>query len=110
MVVVELFSIIGLTSIVEAIGLYFVRAKGWLTLIGGILAYGLGVAPCLRYATKYEGIGMVNLLWNVVSTILGFAIGIYLYGEKVHGIKLIGILVALLGLGIIGLSPDYNDK
>lgn len=106
----EFLTVIGVTSIIEAIGLYNLRSEGITTLVIGMLAYGFGVAPFLRYATNYEGIGMVNFLWNVCSTLLGFTIGIFLYGEKVQGMKLIGVFLSLLGLGLIVMAPDSKHN
>ena len=98
--------IIGLTSVVEAFGLYFIRAGGMLNTFKASLFYGIGVVPLLSMATKYEGIGLTNFMWNVLSTIFGFFIGIYMYKEKVRNLQMIGVGISLLGLALILLDPD----
>jgi drug/metabolite transporter (DMT)-like permease len=47
----------------------------------------------------------VNLLKNIFSTIIGFGIGVYFFGEKIHGMQQVGIAVCLLGLLIIEMAP-----
>jgi multidrug transporter EmrE-like cation transporter len=98
--------IIGITSLVEAFGLYFVRAGGILNIFKGSLIYGLGVAPLLSWATKYEGIGIVNFIWNILSTLVGFSIGIYMFKEKVRSLQWAGILLSLSGLALILIDPE----
>ena len=99
-------AIVSITAFVEAFGLFFIRAGGMLNMMKGSLFYGLGVVPLLSWAVKYEGIGLVNFMWNVLSTLFGFTIGIYLYKEKVHNMQIIGVLVSLTGLAMILLDPD----
>ena len=108
--ILQALTITSVTGIVEAFGLYFLRLKNIHSLFIAMAIYGLGVAPLLFYALNYEGIGMVNFLWNIFSTLFGFVIGIYLFKEKVHSIQLIGVVISLLGLGIITLAPEENKK
>ena len=98
--------VIGLTSIIEAFGLYFIRAGGMLNTLKASLFYGIGVVPLLSLATKYEGIGLVNFMWNILSTLFGFAIGIYMYKEKIHNMQMMGVLVSTVGLAMILLDPE----
>ena len=98
--------VIGLTSIIEAFGLYFIRAGGMLNTLKASLFYGMGVVPLLSLATKYEGIGLVNFMWNILSTLFGFAIGIYMYKEKIHNMQMMGVLVSTVGLAMILLDPE----
>jgi multidrug transporter EmrE-like cation transporter len=96
-------AVITLTSFVEAFGLYFIRSG---EIMNASLIYGLCVVPLLSWAVKYEGIGLVNFMWNIFSTLFGFGIGIYLYKEKMSNMKIMGVLVSLLGVGMILLDPD----
>ena len=104
--IVAASGIIAVTSVVEAFGLYFIRAGGMLNTLTASLFYGLGVVPLLSMATKYEGIGITNFMWNVLSTIFGFCIGIFMYKEKVRNLQVIGVILSLLGLALIVLDPD----
>jgi len=101
----EAISWISLVSIVEAFGLFFLREGGLLATLKASLVYGLGVVPLLSYALKYEGIGIVNFIWNILSTLVGFGIGVYFFGEKIHGMQQFGILLSLIGLAFIEMAP-----
>jgi hypothetical protein len=99
------FGLTMITSIIEAFGLYNIRLGGMQSTVLASIIYGLGVVPMLSATMGYAGIGMVNFFWNVLSTLFGFAIGIYLFNEKIRYLQLIGVLFSLLGLGLILLAP-----
>jgi len=92
-------------SAVEAFALYFLRAGGLHNTIIASLIYGGCVVPILAKTLQYEGIGIVNLLWNILSTLFGFVIGIFLFNEKIHYLQLIGGAFSLLGIGLIIMAP-----
>jgi len=92
---------IGLAGAVETIALTFLRVGGfWNCVIAGVI-FAVGVVPLLSKALEFTGIGMANFLWNVLSTITLFSVGIFFFSEKLTKLKLIGILVALFGIGLI---------
>ena len=90
----------------ESIALYGIKRsksdKKWIYIAMAI--YGLTVPLLLLKATTYEGIGIVNFFWNVFSTIMGFIIGMYLFGEKVNNIQWLGVIVSIVGMALILLS------
>jgi multidrug transporter EmrE-like cation transporter len=90
----------------ESFALYGIkRAKKeqkWIYISMAI--YGLTVPLLLYKAVHYEGIGIVNFFWNVFSTIMGFIIGIYLFGEKVNNLQWLGVIVSVIGMALILLS------
>ena len=96
---------ITLATIVEAFALFFVREGGLLSMVKASLIFALGVVPILGQALKHEGIGLVNFIWNILSTLAGFGIGIYFFGEKIYGMQQVGILLSLAGLALIQMSP-----
>ena len=96
-----------LTSI-EAVALSLLRIGGPLNLIASSCIFAIAVVPLLSKALEYEGIGMVNFIWNIFSTLIMFALGVYLFSEKITAVKTIGILVAFLGIGIIVFADDYQ--
>ena len=94
-----------LLACVEAIGLTLLRASPNY-LIYTSLIYGLLVVPLFAISLKYKGIGMVNFLSNMFTTLLMFAIGIYIFKEKITYLKAIGIVLSFVGLGIILMAPE----
>jgi multidrug transporter EmrE-like cation transporter len=93
-------------TIVEAIGLTALRAKQTYSIPIASLFYALGVVPLLSIALKYEGIGIVNFFWNVLSTITMFLVGIYFFKEKLHSLQVIGVVLSLFGIFLILMAPD----
>jgi multidrug transporter EmrE-like cation transporter len=95
-------------SFIEAFALFFIRAGGFMNVSIASLVYAIGVVPMLFLATKYEGIGLTNFLWNILSTLIGFGIGIYFYKEKIRHMQIMGVMVSLLGLAMILLDPGVK--
>ena len=95
-----------IATIIESIGLTILRQGSTYAIPMTSAIYALGVVPLLHMSLRYEGIGLTNFLWNVISTLVMFAIGIYMFKEKIHHLQLIGIFVSLLGVGMILMSPE----
>ncbi len=97
--------------IFENTALYFIKKESIENknkyIIYSCLIYGLIIPFLLLKTLKYEGIGLVNFFWNIFSTISGFLIGIYLFGEKITNKQMIGIIVSITGLYLI-LMNDEN--
>ena len=107
----QFYTALGMVSIVsveEAIGLYFLRAGGLRNTLISSGIYGYFVVPLLAFTLRYEGIGIVNLLWNILSTMFGFGIGIYLFNERIHYLQVVGAAFSLLGIGLIIMAPKEN--
>jgi drug/metabolite transporter (DMT)-like permease len=93
-------------SAIEAIAMYNLKHEGAIQLLQAIFLYGFVITPLIRFATLYEGIGIVNFLWNIFSTLFGFAIGVYFFKEKITTLQAIGVAISLLGISLIILSPE----
>ena len=93
-------------TIVEAIGLTILRQGSTYAIPMTSAIFALGVVPLLHMSLQYEGIGLTNFLWNIFSTLVMFAIGVYIFKEKTKRLQFIGVLVSLLGVGIILMSPE----
>jgi drug/metabolite transporter (DMT)-like permease len=105
----EAISWIAVVSVVEAFALFFIKQGGLVSAIKASLIFALAVVPLLMQAMKYGGIGLINFMWNIFSTVIGFGIGVYFFGEKIHGMQQVGIAICLLGLLIIEMAPK-KDK
>ena len=95
-----------IATIIESIGLTILRQGSTYAIPMTSAMYALGVVPLLHISLQYEGIGSTNFLWNVFSTLVMFAIGVYMFKEKIHHLQLIGVAVSLLGVGMILMSPE----
>lgn len=98
------------SSIVEAVGLTILRTKiKWAIPIASFI-YAFFIVPLLAYGLKYEGVGMVNFLWNIFSTIMMFFVGIYVFREKMNNLQFVGVLISLVGIGLILIAPDAGNS
>jgi len=95
-----------IATIIESIGLTILRQGSTYAIPMTSAIYALGVVPLLHMSLRYEGIGLTNFLWNVISTLVMFAIGIYIFKEKIKKLQFMGVLVCLLGVGMILMSPE----
>ena len=94
-----------LTVLFEAYALYsiqhFQKTKTYKYLIICCIIYGLFIPYFIYQLLESQGIGIVNFLWNMFSTISGFLIGVYLFKEKVQNIQWIGVLLGILAFFLI---------
>ena len=95
-----------LITFVEAIALFYMKHdKKWGMYIA-MPIFGLCVVPLLAYSLEHEGVGIVNFLWTISSVVVMFALGVYVFNERVHYLHLIGISMCLAGIALILLSHD----
>lgn len=73
------------------------------------LIYALAVPVLLYRALAWEDVGMVNFVWNIFSTLSGFAIGYYFFNENINKLQKIGVGVSLLGLGLLILGKTTES-
>jgi hypothetical protein len=57
-------------------------------------------------ALNYEGMVVVNLVWNLMSDIVVTLQGILIFGETIQGLRWIAICMALFSLGLFA----YTDS
>jgi len=92
---------IALLSTIEAGGLSLLRIGGKWNILYAAAIYACAVVPLLSKALEWQGIGIVNFVWNVFSTVFMFLIGYYFFQEKLTYLKLVGVICSLFGIGIL---------
>jgi len=90
-----------LSSVVEAGALTLLRIGGKWNVLYAAAIFACAVVPLLSKALEWEGVGMVNFVWNVFSTFLMFSIGYFFFEEELTYLKLVGILCCIFGIGIL---------
>ena len=93
-------------SLIEAIGLTLLKSTWKYAIPFTALNYGLVVVPLLALSLKYEGVGIVNFLFNIFSTIIVFLIGIYYFKEKINNLQLTGVIMSLFGIGVVLMGSE----
>lgn len=56
-------------------------------------------------AMNYEGMAVMNLIWNLMSDVLVTLQGVFIFGESIKGIRWLAIAMAIVSLAIF----SYTD-
>ena len=59
-----------------------------------MLSYGIQPMIFIQ-ATRSGGMALSNLIWNLMSNIVITGLGVFYFGEKMHGVKWIGVGMGL---------------
>jgi multidrug transporter EmrE-like cation transporter len=104
----ELIFLLFLIAFIESIAWFFLK-KHYLTkrvdYLSLYIALYISIPYFLIKTLKYEGIGIVNLLWNILSTIAVLLIGYFIFNEKINNYQTIGV-----GLGLISVILLCSEK
>lgn len=93
-----------LLTVIESVALTVLRVKNiWSPFVAAPI-YAFAVVPLLVKSLEYDGIGMVNFVWNVFSTVAMFLVGIYYFKEKINNLQQIGVIISLLGLFLVSID------
>lgn len=92
--------------IIEGVAFYLLRLRGGIVnIIFAAIIFAFVVVPILSVCLQYEGMGMTNFLWNVLSTITMIVIGTIFFNEELVNRQKLGIGISLIGLLILYI-PD----
>jgi multidrug transporter EmrE-like cation transporter len=96
-------------SFIDVIMMSILKAK-YLGSIPGFWVFPLTMSiyalqPILFYfGLSFKSMGIVNILWNSISSILVVLTGIYLFDEKLNRNNYIGIILCISGIILLGID------
>ena len=70
-------------------------------LVLAAVLYGLLVPYFIYRLLTYQGIGMVNTVFNVISSIVLILIGVFLFDEKLNRLQVLGLITGITGMVIV---------
>lgn len=94
-------------SCIDLIIMSILKAK----YLGSITGFWIFPLTMIIYSTQpmlfylglsFERMGIVNILWNAISSILVALAGIYIYDEKFSRNDYIGIILCISGIIVLG--------
>ena len=94
-------------GLVDTVVLGLLKAKS----IGALSGNWIFPLAFLVYGTQsfifykslsFESMGIMNILWDVISDILVAVIGVVLFGESLNSIQCMGILLSIIGITMLG--------
>lgn len=79
-----------------------------LTAVGLPVAMGLyALQPVIFLkGLSFEGMVVMNLVWNLMSNVLVTLQGILIFGESIKGLRWLGIAMSLVALTILAYTND----
>lgn len=79
------------------------KTAGWFVLPFTMALYS--IQPFLfNCALSFEGMGLINALWDSTSTVFIAIIGVLLFGEKINRIQWMGVAVCAVGIALLGVK------
>ena len=73
-------------------------------LILGVIIYGLLIPYLLIKSISFEGIGSVNLAWNIITTVTMIIIGYYIFGDRVNHLHIISLAFGILSIILLYIA------
>jgi len=106
-----MWGLIGYASIMAGIDIIslgtvkgvFTKALPFWMLFVAVAVYA--IQPLLFYhAMTFEGLAVMNSLWDLISGILVTLVALFYFKEKITTTKLVGILFSILAVGLLGMD------
>jgi glucose uptake protein GlcU len=82
---------------------------GKLPYLGGlILSMGIYTLQPVLFlkALTFESMVATNLIWNLVSSVVVTLLGIFYFGERVKGLRLLAVLIGLFSLVLFAFTDE----
>ena len=74
---------------------------GWVFLVTMVI---YSIQPIIFYfGLSFKSMGIFNVLWNAISSILIALTGVYVFGETITSYNIIGIVLCISGIVLIGV-------
>ena len=94
-------------TLIETFGQYNLKEY---TLKNNIYFYLFGLLLYIISATifmnllSHEKIGVINLIWNIISTLFVFTMGYIIFKESINKYEMVGIIFAVISIILLGLK------
>ena len=90
---------ISMTSLTE-----YAKNKNILYLLLGIFIYGIIIPFLIIFSLKFEGIGTVNFLWNIITTVSMIIIGHYVFGDTMNHLHMISAFLGISAMIVLFMA------
>lgn len=97
-------------AISETVAMTFItkysKTYNFAYIIAACILYGLLVPYIILISLNYNGIGTVNLLWNIITTVSMIFIGYYLFNEKINNLHFISLFLGVSSIVVLYLAEE----
>ena len=80
------------------------KDKNMVYLLLGVFIYGVIIPFLIIISLKFHGIGTVNFLWNIITTISMIVIGYYAFGDAVSHLHLISLFLGISAIIVLMIA------
>jgi multidrug transporter EmrE-like cation transporter len=70
----------------------------------GVFIYGVIIPYMIIKTLNYDGIGTVNLMWNIITTVGMIVIGYYLFNEKISKLHIISLMLGIASIVLLYMA------
>lgn len=90
---------IAMTSITK-----FSKNKNFLYMLLALLIYGIIIPFIVLKTLTFAGIGTVNFIWNIITTVSMIIIGHFYFGDRMSNLHLISLLLGIASITILYIA------
>ena len=73
-------------------------------MIIGMLIYGIIIPITVLKTLSFAGIGTVNFLWNIITTVSMIIIGHYYFGDRMTHLHITSLLLGIASMIVLYIS------
>ncbi len=77
-------------------------------LIIAMAIYGLIIPIIILKTLNYNGIGTVNLMWNILTTVSMVIIGYYYFNEKINHLHVLSLMFGIASIILLYVASDFK--
>ncbi len=67
-------------------------------LLLGVFIYGFAIPYLILKSLNFKGIGTVNCMWNIITTVAMVAIGSYMFNDNVNRLHLVSLVFGVASI------------
>ena len=75
-------------------------------LVIGVIIYGIVIPYMIIKTLNFDGIGTVNLMWNIITTVAMIIIGYYIFNEKISHLHVISLMLGIASIVVLYFASD----
>lgn len=104
----NVFTLTGIMAGLETFALtlltMYSRQSSPVYLIGAIVAYGGLIPYTILKTLDFEGIGTVNFLWNIITTVSMVLVSYYYFNDTVSNLHIISLMLGVASIVLINVA------
>ncbi len=82
----------------------YAKSQNLVYMAVGALIYGLVIPFTITQSVTFAGIGTVNFMWNIITTVSMIVIGHFWFGDKISHLHIISLLLGIGSLTVLYLA------